>query len=99
MSFSLTLLQSGLSVICKMEPDQKMWLEENRFVAPLFKGQRLSGAASAKWVNSKLKYPRKASADSSQGKVHVEFWLSEDVSANGFISVCHIRSYGGYLFL
>ena len=60
--------------------DQKKWLEENHFIAPLFKGQRLSSAAFTKWVNSQLRYPRKASKDGAQGRVHVEFWLSEDGS-------------------
>ena len=47
---------------------QRQWLMENHFVAPLFKGQRLSSSAFTKWVNSQLRYPRKAFADGSQGK-------------------------------
>lgn len=77
-----------------LTPDQKRWLEENRFTAPLFKGQRLSSSAFTKWVNSQLKYPRKASAEGLQGKVHVEFWLSED----GSVTDVSILESGGELF-
>lgn len=74
--------------------DQKKWLEENHFIAPLFKGQRLSSAAFTKWVNSQLRYPRKASKDGAQGRVHVEFWLSED----GSVTDVTILESGGELF-
>ena len=74
--------------------DQKKWLKENHFIAPLFKGQRLSSAAFTKWVNSQLRYPRKASKDGAQGRVHVEFWLSED----GSVTDVTILESGGELF-
>ena len=57
--------------------EQKTWLKENHFIAPLFKGQRLSSRAFPQWVNSKLKYPKKASLKGDENKVFVEFWLDE----------------------
>ena len=77
-----------------LTPAQKKWLLENHFIAPLFKGHRLSSSAFTKWVNSQLRYPRKASRDGSQGKVHVEFWLSED----GSVTDVTILESGGELF-
>lgn len=74
--------------------EQKTWLKENHFIAPLFKGQRLSSRAFTKWVNSQLKYPRKASKDGKQNKVHVEFWLDE----TGGITDVTILDSGGSLF-
>lgn len=77
-----------------LSSDQKRWLEDNHFIAPLFKGQRLSSAAFTKWVNGQLKYPRKASMDGAQGKVQVEFWLAED----GSVTDVTILKSGGELF-
>lgn len=74
--------------------EQQVWLKENHFVAPLFKGQRLSSRAFPKWVNSQLRYPRKASLRGDQNKVFVEFWLDE----TGKVSDARILHSGGEYF-
>lgn len=74
--------------------EQKIWLKENHFVAPLFKGQRLSSRAFPKWVCSKLRYPRKASAKGDENKVYVEFWLDEQ----GRVTDAKILESGGEYF-
>lgn len=73
---------------------QQAWLKENHFVAPLFKDQRLSTRAFTKWVNSQLRYPRKASLNGDQNKLLVEFWLDE----TGKVADAKILQSGGEYF-
>lgn len=59
---------------------QKTWLIENHYVAPLFKGQRQSSGAFTKWVNSKIKYPKKTATNVTGGKITCEFFIDTDGS-------------------
>ena len=74
--------------------EQKIWLKENHFVAPQFKGQGLSSREFPKWVSSKVKYPKKASLKGDQNKVFVEFWLDEE----GRVTDVRILESGGEYF-
>lgn len=60
--------------------EQRTWIAENHYVAPLFKGQSPSSGAFTRWVNGKLKYPKKLSSDGWQGAVQVRLFVEADGS-------------------
>lgn len=60
--------------------EQRMWIAENHYVAPLFKGQSPSSGAFTRWVNGKLKYPKEMRSAGWQGAVRVRFFVEADGS-------------------
>ena len=60
--------------------EQRNWIAENHYVAPLFKGQSLSSGAFTRWVNSKVRYPKELRSSGKQGAVHVRFFVEADGS-------------------
>ena len=59
---------------------QRTWIVENHYVAPLFKGQSPSTGVFTRWVNGKLKYPKKLSSGGWEGAVQVRFFVEADGS-------------------
>ncbi len=60
--------------------EQRTWIAENHYVAPLFKGQSPSSGAFTRWVNSKVRYPKELSSGGRQGAVRVRFFVETDGS-------------------
>jgi len=63
-----------------LSEEQRTWLAENHYVAPLFKGQSSSSGAFTRWVNAKVKYPKELRSDGRQGAVQVRFFVEPDGS-------------------
>lgn len=60
--------------------EQRTWIAENHYVAPLFKGQSPSSGAFTRWVNSKVRYPKELNSGGRQGAVRVRFFVETDGS-------------------
>lgn len=65
---------------CDLTDGQRKWIEENYYVAPLFKGQRQSSGTFTRWVNGKVRYPKNVSRNGRGGRVVCEFCIDVDGS-------------------
>ena len=64
----------------ELTEEQQSWIAENHYVAPLFKGERVSSGAFTRWVNSKVKFPKDLRNTIKQGVVKVRFYVENDGS-------------------